>query len=139
MPVKVTGTARAVGMIPLKLNDDGTLCEYLAGEWLREEARHYTTVLRFGLECENTKDRESYGMLAVDFGCVLAACGEAIKGDVIAIRCDELEDPRERMELCRHLARICATRPLDEGAFQSVYDDLARRIAELLAEPREAA
>lgn len=140
---KIDDAMPLVGMIPFasKLDADlRTLSDLGAKDWLRDHAGDYARVVRFGFECEDESDRAAYGMLAVDLSYTLDACAEAVARGAVRVRYDTLNDPRERRDLCKHLARICATRPTHStGAFVAVYDDLARRILELLAEPQEAA
>ena len=136
------GYAVLVGMIPptWKIDERDAISDAAAREWLRDRASDYLRVIAFGLDCDQQADRDAYGMLAADVGCVLDACAVAIENGQVPTRYECLDDPRERLSLCRHLARIVATRPDGvTGSFENGYDDLALRLVSLLAETQEAA
>jgi hypothetical protein len=140
MPVH-DGIAILAGMVPLIQEDEEVIPLHLAREWLEDEAGDYVRVIGFGLECADAQDREAYAMLAADLSYCIDACGRAVeRGDAVPVRFRGLDNPRDRVDLAKKLARICATRPdHSTGDFERIYDALARQIVRLLDEPREAA
>jgi len=106
----------------------------LAAKWLDDWASDYARVVMFGFERKDRATRGAYGMLAADLSYLLDACGHAVRTGR-TVRLEVHEDVGHPHGVCRHLARICATRPTHSyGPFTDVYDALAERIAVLLGE-----
>ncbi len=112
--------------------------------WLDDWAGDYVRVVACGL---NSRERtlpqiygETYEMLAIDVQALIETCTRVVKtGKPERLAAFHEREARELPVTLRRLAEIVETRPTEHiGSWGQVYDQLARRLVELLAE-REAA
>lgn len=136
------GTVRLAGMIMPA--PDGLLTPEAATAWLREWGGDYARAIQLTnllqeTDCADSEERNAIGMLLAEFSWVLDAIGHVIAtGETLRLEVES--DPRELRGRCVDMAHLIGARWHGAlGPHEAVYDDLAQRIAVLLAETQEVA
>ena len=115
------------------------LTRRVASRWLREDSGDWVRALACGFApTVSQRARDAFDQLSLDVAQLADACGRVIASGQAERLGQDVKD-FERNEIACEIASILASRPSEAmGAYGSMFDVLADRLVELLAE-REAA